>query len=89
MTQAVAPSVSPTPVLLRPTVLLTTVDIGGGRSDKIEIRKGDDPSEIARVFCERHNLPEGVLAPLTEHLLENLRKASRSLPKAPQVETAS
>eukprot|EP00955_Chlamydomonas_euryale_P102714 365441-Chlamydomonas_euryale.AAC.4 len=69
-----------------PTVLLTTVDIGGGRSDKIEIRKGDNPAEIARSFCERHSLPEAVLTPLTEHLLENLRKASRSLSeKRPQV----
>ncbi len=62
-----------------PAVLLTTVDIGNGRSDKIEIRKGDDPAEVARAFCGKHGLPEAVLGPLTEHLLENLRKASRSL----------
>ena len=63
----------------QPTVLVTTVDIGGGKSDKIEIRRGDDPADLARAFCERHGLPEGVLAPLTEHLLDNLRKASKTI----------
>ncbi|KAG1654590.1 hypothetical protein FOA52_008737 [Chlamydomonas sp. UWO 241] len=63
----------------QPTVLLTTVDIGGGRSDQLIVRRGDDPSEVARAFCVRHSLPEAVLGPLTEHLLENLRKASKSL----------
>ena len=59
----------------KPTILVTTVDIGGGRSDTIAIRRGDDPADLARAFCELHSLPEGVLGPLTEHLLDNLRKA--------------
>ena len=63
----------------KPTILVTTVDIGGGRSDTIAIRRGDDPADLARAFCELHSLPEGVLGPLTEHLLDNLRKASKSL----------
>lgn len=64
---------------LQPIILVTTVDIGGGKSDKIEIRRGDDPADLARAFCDRHSLPEGVLGPLTEHLLDNLRKASKSI----------
>lgn len=72
-------NVSPPTGIEQPTVLVTTVDIGGGKSDKIEIRRGDDPADLARAFCERHGLPEGVLAPLTEHLLDNLRKASKTI----------
>lgn len=64
----------------RPTVLVTTVDIGGGRSDRIEIRKGDDPADAARKFCEQHQLPNAVLEPLTQHLLDNLRKTTPSTP---------
>ena len=64
---------------VQPIILVTTVDIGGGKSDKIEIRRGDDPADLARAFCDRHSLPEGVLGPLTEHLLDNLRKASKSI----------
>ncbi len=69
----------------QPVVLVTTVDIGNGRSDKIEIKRGDDPADLARDFCQRHSLPDGVLGPLTEHLLENLRKASKSLSMSRQV----
>jgi hypothetical protein len=51
------------------------VDIGGGRSDKIELRRGDDPTDAARAFCQRHSLPPSVVGPLTMHILDNLRKA--------------
>lgn len=62
----------------RPIVLITTVDIGGGRSDRIELRQGDSPEDAARAFCELHNIPSSVVAPLTEHILDNLRKANLS-----------
>lgn len=58
-----------------PVLLVTTVDIGGGRSERIEIRHGDDPSDAARQFCERHSLPPSIVGPLTEHILDNIRKA--------------
>lgn len=63
----------------KPTILVTTVDIGGGKSDTIAIRRGDDPADLARAFCDLHSLPDGVLGPLTEHLLDNLRKASKTI----------
>lgn len=56
-------------------VLITTVDIGGGRSGKIEVRKGDEPQDAARAFCKMHGLPDSVVGPLTDHLLDHLRKA--------------
>ncbi|GAX82985.1 hypothetical protein CEUSTIGMA_g10412.t1 [Chlamydomonas eustigma] len=72
-----------------PTVLVTTVDIGGGKSDKIVIKRGDDPADLANAFCQRHKLPDGVLGPLTEHLLDNLRKASKSISVVSQVPTVT
>ncbi len=75
------------PGLQRPTILVTTVDIGGGKSDLIEIRRGDDPAECARDFCALHGLPDAVVVPLTEHLLDNLRRAA--LAKATQNKTVS
>ena len=62
--------------VVRPTVLVTTVDIGGGKNGVIEIKKGDDPHECAEKFCETHGLPQAVVGPLSEHLLDNLRKAA-------------
>lgn len=56
----------------RPVILVTTVDIGGGKSDKIEFRQGDDVEAVAREFIERHRLPPGIMSPLANHILENL-----------------
>uniref|UniRef100_A0A7S0R6Y6 PFU domain-containing protein n=1 Tax=Chlamydomonas leiostraca TaxID=1034604 RepID=A0A7S0R6Y6_9CHLO len=71
---------SPEPVLgkdNRAVVLITTVDIGGGRNGKIELRKGDEPVDAARAFCQKHGLPESVIGPLTNHLLDHMRKAAK------------
>ncbi len=62
---------------LPPVILITTVDIGGGKSDCIELRKGGDPTSAARTFCEKHNLPPHIIAPLTQHILDNLSKAKQ------------
>lgn len=60
----------------QPVLLVTTVDIGGGKSDRIEVRRGDDPGDVARAFCSRHGLPPAIVAPLTGHLEDNLKKAA-------------
>ena len=73
---APAPIPQPEPEL-PPVILITTVDIGGGKSDAIELRKGGDPTSAARVFCEKHNLPSHIIAPLTQHILDNLSKAKQ------------
>jgi len=56
----------------RPTLLVTTVDIGEGRQGRIELRLGDDPVDVARAFCNRHGLPETIVLPLAQHLEDNL-----------------
>lgn len=56
----------------RPTLLVTTVDIGEGRAGRVEVRAGDDPVDVARAFCSRHGLPDAIVMPLALHLEENL-----------------
>ncbi|CAL5220772.1 g2838 [Coccomyxa viridis] len=56
-------------------LLVTTVDLGDGLTDKIELRAGDCPEEAAAAFCERNGLPETVIEPLRLHILENYRRA--------------
>ena len=60
------------PADARPTLLVTTVDIGEGRQGRIEVRVGDDPVDVARAFCQRHGLPEAIVLPLAQHLEEKL-----------------
>ncbi len=57
--------------------LITTVDIGEGRSERLEVRRGDDPAAVVRAFCGRHVLPDSVVGPLTQHVLDNLRRADQ------------
>ncbi|CAK0783303.1 hypothetical protein CVIRNUC_006502 [Coccomyxa viridis] len=58
-------------------LLVTTVDLGDGLTDKIELRAGDCPEEAAAAFCERNNLPDSVIEPLRLHILENYRRAQQ------------
>eukprot|EP00879_Flechtneria_rotunda_P016181 GHRR01016925.1.p1 GENE.GHRR01016925.1~~GHRR01016925.1.p1 ORF type:complete len:770 (+),score=302.29 GHRR01016925.1:355-2664(+) len=57
-------------------LLVTTVDIGEGRSDKIEVRRGDNSMDVARAFVTKHNLPPAIMPRLALHLEENLTKAA-------------
>ena len=60
----------------RPTVLVTTVDIGEGQAGRIELRLGDDPIDVARAFCLRHGLPDTIVLPLAQHLEDNLAEGA-------------
>jgi hypothetical protein len=72
-----------------PVLLITTVDIGGGRSDRIEVRAGENTLSAARRFCAKHGLPEEVIEPLSRHLIDNLSslvaKKERDIAKLPKV----
>lgn len=59
---------------LAPLLLVTTVDIGDGKSDRIEVRQGDVPLEVANTFVTKHGLPTAVVPRLAMHLEENLLK---------------
>lgn len=58
----------------QPLLLVTTVDIGEGMSDRIEVRKGDDSMEVARAFVVKHSLPQAIIPRLAMHLEDNLAK---------------
>ena len=66
----------------RPTLLVTTVEIGDGRSATIELFEGDDPAETAARFCRAHGLPESIVVPLTDHIVDNLEL--EGIPSQPQ-----
>jgi len=70
------PSSFPSPPT--PLVLLTTVDVGGGRVESVTVSDGDDVEAAAEAFCAEHRLPEAVAAPLAAHLAENLLAARRA-----------
>lgn len=59
---------------LAPLLLVTTVDIGDGKADRIEVRQGDVPLEVASAFVTKHGLPTAVVPRLAMHLEENLLK---------------
>lgn len=59
---------------LAPLLLVTTVDIGDGKTDRIEVRLGDVPLEVANAFVAKHSLPTAVVPRLAMHLEENLLK---------------
>lgn len=59
-----------------PLLLVTTVDIGEGKSDRIEVRLGDEPMEVARAFVVKHSLPPAITPRLAMHLEENLAKVA-------------
>lgn len=75
---------------LAPLLLVTTVDIGDGKADRIEVRQGDVPLEVANAFVSKHGLPTAVVPRLAMHLEENLlkveaqRRAAVSTALAPQ-----
>lgn len=64
----------PTGDHLAPLLLVTTVDIGDGKADRIEVRQGDVPLEVANAFVSKHGLPTAVVPRLAMHLEENLLK---------------
>jgi hypothetical protein len=60
----------------QPIILVTTVDIGEGQSDCIEVRQGDDPLDLARAFVNKHALPIAITDALAQHLRDNLQEAA-------------
>lgn len=59
----------------RPVVLKVTVEVSVDKSDTILIREGDDPEQLAAELCERHRLQPALVAPLAQHIRENLVQA--------------
>ena len=52
--------------------LIMTVDIGGGRSGRIEVCERDSPRDLADSFIRLHKLPGQIVEPLAAHISENV-----------------
>ncbi|MCO5607495.1 hypothetical protein L7F22_061691 [Adiantum nelumboides] len=61
----------------RRILLAITVEVEDGHLEYIEIRDGDSAEAAATKFCQIHLLPEKYVAPLTEHIVEEVRRISK------------
>ncbi|KAF8292839.1 hypothetical protein BCY84_05161 [Trypanosoma cruzi cruzi] len=59
-----------------PHVVLS-VEVGGGRVDRLALRDGDDVDEIAAAFVRRHGLPQHTIDALAKHALTALEERRR------------
>ena len=55
-------------------LLIMTIEIGQGRKDTIHVFEGDDPQELARAFCTKHNLSTSIVIPLTQNIMANIEQ---------------
>ncbi|KAH7432578.1 hypothetical protein KP509_07G028800 [Ceratopteris richardii] len=61
----------------RRILLAITVEVDDGHLEYIEIRDGDSAEAAATKFCNTHSLPEKYVAPLTEHIVEEVCRISK------------
>jgi hypothetical protein len=60
------------------TLLVTQIEMGGGRSEQIAVKQGEDPHLVAYEFCIKHGLPPEIAKPLADHLLSHLGQCPTS-----------
>lgn len=58
-------------------ILNFTVDIGGGKKDRIIVHENDDPPEVARDFVIKHNLSAKLESALSKNIYELLRDINK------------
>lgn len=56
----------------RLVVLKVTVEVSADKSDVILVREGDCPRSLAADFCQKHRLQPSLVAPLANHIRNNL-----------------
>lgn len=54
-------------------LLCMTIDLGEGKKDILNVYSYDDPKELARHFCIKHQLNLEAVDILTENILDNLK----------------
>ena len=64
--------------------LRMTVNIGGGRQGEIKVCEGDDPADLAALFCKIHALKSArVLKKIESHITDNLANLPTTPTAAP------
>ncbi|KAG0591885.1 hypothetical protein KC19_1G209400 [Ceratodon purpureus] len=61
----------------RRVLLAITVEIEDGCVEHIQLKEGDSAEAVAMKFCQDHALPEQFVAPLTEHIVNNIISISK------------
>lgn len=52
-----------------------TIDLGDGLKDVLNVYEYDDPEQVAREFCARHNLTDEAIPVLTENIIYSKNQA--------------
>jgi len=55
-------------------LLIMTIEIGDGNRDTLRVFEDDDPYELARRFCELHQLNPQIVEPLAHNIYANIEK---------------
>ena len=58
-------------------ILNITVDIGGGRQDRIIVYENDEPNLVAREFAQRHNLNQKLELALSKNICDLLKDINK------------
>lgn len=74
---------SPTP---NEILLIITIDLGNGLKDNIEIKRNDDPEDLALQFIAKNDLDEKILGVLTENIRKNMNTLQKNESLAPKKE---
>jgi len=56
-------------------MLIIDIDTGENEKDRIEVFKDDQPDQLAKKFCEKHNYDESTFDTLKQMIEERLKKA--------------
>ena len=52
------------------------MEIEEGRSEKLEVREGDNARELAVAFCVLHGLEQRIVTPLARHIQESAERVT-------------
>jgi len=56
----------------RKTLLTITAEIEDGCTIHVQMKEGDSAEGVAKMFCRDYSLPDDLVAPLTELILNNI-----------------
>ena len=60
-------------------LLIIDIDTGENQKDRIELFKDDDPVELAKRFCEKHDYDQSTFETLHTMIEERLKKALKKM----------
>lgn len=55
-------------------LLIMNINIGDGKKYSLSVMEGDDPFDLARNFCKKHNLEDNVVEALAQNIYDNMEQ---------------